>query len=70
MRYKESKNLIYTNDDLILNQDGTINQNSRAVRSGDIKFCKDGKIDKRCSAIRQRKIILDSNDQVDSKLLI
>lgn len=57
---------LYTDQDIILNQDGSINKRSRAVQSGEIKFCIDGKVDKRCKAIREGKLILDSNGNVDS----
>lgn len=48
-----------------MNQNGTINRNSRAIRSGEVKLCKDGKVDKRYSAFRQGKIVIDSNGLVD-----
>lgn len=60
---------LFTKEDIVLNQDGTINKNSRAVKSGDIKFNEDGTIDKRCSAYRQGKIVVGSNGQLDNSVM-
>ena len=57
---------LFTDEDIILNQDGTVNRNSKAVKSGAISFKGNGSIDRRCSAYRNGNIILDSNDQIDS----
>lgn len=57
---------LFTDQDIMLNQDGTVNRNSKAVKSGAICFKGDGSIDRRCSAHRNGNIILDSNDQIDS----
>ena len=61
------KQSLYTEDDIILNQDGTINRTSKAVRSNEILFTQDGKVDKRCSAFRNGKILLDSEGNIDSE---
>lgn len=66
---RESKPSVMTESDIILNKDGTVNRNSKAVRSGEIRLRQDGKIDQRCSAYRQGRLILTSDGNPDAQAM-
>ena len=57
---------LMTNEDIILNGDGTINANSRAVRSGEILLRNDGEIDMGSQAVRSGRVILKSDGKIDA----
>ncbi|KAK8895122.1 hypothetical protein M9Y10_023564 [Tritrichomonas musculus] len=51
---------LYNSSNLRLNQDGTIDKSSKAVKSGDISFNPDGSVDRNCKAIRLGYLHLNS----------
>ena len=63
--YSSSSSLM-SDEDIVLNGDGRINANSRAVRSGEILLRDDGEIDRRSQAVRSGRVILDSNGRIDA----
>lgn len=59
---------IYNSSDIRLNQNGTIDRSSKAVKSGDILFNQDGTVDKRSKAVIAGRLFLDSNGNPDIKV--
>ena len=66
---ENAKRKRYTDSDIVLNQDLSINKNSSAVKRGEITFNADNTIDRNCLAVKSGKLVLTASGEIDNNIM-